>query len=84
MVLFLHSLKLSGGKRQDVRSGDVRNLPTPERVKPPSNSHIFFSCSLSFFLIVTSFSFLMNKNLYGGGWAFWDIIGKDIDKKNVS
>jgi hypothetical protein len=60
MVLFLHSLKLSGGKRQDVRSGDVKNLPSYscESETPPltltssslcsslfSYSHIFFlSC----------------------------------------
>jgi len=32
MFLFLRTLKLSGGKRKDVRSGDKRNLPTPGRV----------------------------------------------------
>lgn len=32
MFLFLRTLKLSGGKRKDVRSGDKRNLPTQGRV----------------------------------------------------
>ena len=63
MFLFLRTLKLPGGKRQDVRSGDTRNLPTPERVSVLTLTYFSLVPSL-FFLTATSLSFLMHKNLY--------------------
>ena len=77
MFLFLHSLKLSGGKRKTCAVRHDSSLLEWD---------CFASFSLSLFpRTVISFPFFsMDRNLlclYGGGWAFCDIDGGEADGK---